>query len=375
MSKIFIEESTLTAIGNAIRGKEGTTAAIPVSNMAARITAIQPGGSSEPYFSDSELTFGGYLPDRTCSGSLWASIMDKEGTRIKFKDVMSGRFLFNEIGQRDLSYLHISLFSADIAGMFNRASVSALPSFSGSVVSGNQYPFGNCEYLRYLPQSLETVDWSGLQEDTNWMESWFYGCYSLRRISPALLAQLYNKPYMPEFGLYRQGFGDCAVLDELINIPVLDVQADSNMFYNTFGGCERLADIQFVTNADGSAKTANWANQYIDLSDVGCADSLYWSITHYNSGITSDKEVTDDTTYHALKNDPDWFSANIAYSRYNHDSAVRTIATLPDTSAYGANTISFVGAAGSATDGGAISDLTEEEIAVATAKGWTVTLS
>ena len=37
--------------------------------------------------------------------------------------------------------------------------------------------------------------------------------------------------------------------------------------------------------------------------------------------------------------------------------------------------INFKGASGSATDGGAIDNLTEEEIAVATAKGWTVSIS
>ena len=40
----------------------------------------------------------------------------------------------------------------------------------------------------------------------------------------------------------------------------------------------------------------------------------------------------------------------------------------------GTNTIKFKGDSGSATDGGAINTLTEEEIAVATAKGWTVSL-
>ena len=35
-------------------------------------------------------------------------------------------------------------------------------------------------------------------------------------------------------------------------------------------------------------------------------------------------------------------------------------------------TIKFKGAAGAKTDGGAINTMTEEEIAVATAKGWTV---
>ena len=98
-----------------------------------------------------------------------------------------------------------------------------------------------------------------------------------------------------------------------------------------------------------------------------------------DSGITADKKVTDDVSYQALKNDPDWYTTDIAYSRFNHDSAVRTINSLPDTSAYlatagGTNTIKFKGEAGSATDGGAINTMTEEEIAVATAKGWTVSL-
>lgn len=62
------------------------------------------------------------------------------------------------------------------------------------------------------------------------------------------------------------------------------------------------------------------------------------------------------------------------YSGYNHDRAVETINSLPDTSAYGTNTITFKGISGSKTDGGAINTLTEEEIAVAITKGWTVSL-
>lgn len=117
----------------------------------------------------------------------------------------------------------------------------------------------------------------------------------------------------------------------------------------------------------------------MDLSElVGYTPNQYiGNILNYNSGITEDKRVTDDATYQALKDDPDWWTSNIAYSRYNHDSAVATINSLPDTSAYlaangGTNTIKFKGESGSATDGGAISSLTPEEIAVATSRGWTV---
>ena len=114
-------------------------------------------------------------------------------------------------------------------------------------------------------------------------------------------------------------------------------------------------------------------------TNVGYAPHIS-TIADYNSGITSDKEVTDDATYQALKNDPDWYTLDYNYSRYNHDSAVATINSLPDTSAYlatagGTNTIKFKGDAGSLTDGGTINTLTDAEIAVAAAKGWTVTLA
>ena len=101
----------------------------------------------------------------------------------------------------------------------------------------------------------------------------------------------------------------------------------------------------------------------------------YTSATSSNFDIT--KKVTDDASYQLLKDDPEYFDGTSArsYCAYNHDAAVETINTLPDTSAYGTNTIKFIGAAGALTDGGAINTLTEEEIAVATAKGWTVTLT
>ena len=44
MSKVFIEESTLTAIGDAIREKEGSAELIPTAEMAQRIGALSGGG-------------------------------------------------------------------------------------------------------------------------------------------------------------------------------------------------------------------------------------------------------------------------------------------------------------------------------------------
>ena len=133
-------------------------------------------------------------------------------------------------------------------------------------------------------------------------------------------------------------------------------------------------------NEDGTPIVVNWKKQTIDLSGNASPSSITY-FTNYNSGITSDKLVDSDETYQTLKNDPDWFSLDYSYARYNKTSAIETINSLPDASAYlatqssGTNTIKFKGEAGSATDGGAINTMTEAEIAVATAKGWTVSFT
>ena len=177
---------------------------------------------------------------------------------------------------------------------------------------------------------------------------------------------------------------DCFSLDEITDMPIpYTATWTSNAFSSTVTRCTRLKNFTFAT-PNGQPYVVNWKSQTLDLSNLlgytqGSTYAAY--ILNYNSGITADKEVTDDATYEALKNDPDWFTPNIVYSRYNHDSAVATINSLPDASAYlatqssGTNTVKFKGEAGSKTDGGAINTLTAEEIAVATAKGWTVTLS
>ena len=59
MAKIFIEESTLSAIGDSIRAKTGKTDMIQPLNMPTEIASIQAGGSSAPV-SSNEITFYDY---------------------------------------------------------------------------------------------------------------------------------------------------------------------------------------------------------------------------------------------------------------------------------------------------------------------------
>lgn len=171
--------------------------------------------------------------------------------------------------------------------------------------------------------------------------------------------------------LFYYGFQNCFALDELVGIGVPnnghDKYMKSNKFRQTFKQCKHLKRMTFEPN-----QTAEWKSQVIDLSYyVG-----YGNLTT-NEGFSSTKQIKDDATYQALKDDPDSWTLDINYSRYNRISAVETINSLPDTSVYlatagGTNIIQFKGEAGAKTDGGAINTMTEEEIAVATAKGWTV---
>ena len=246
----------------------------------------------------------------------------------------------------------------------------------------NLYPsntsgmFGGCYRLREIPEDYcDTWNWSRMQS-YNYASSsgLFSNCYSLRKISTGLLNNMWNVYTSSYSNAYNSAFNGCSSLDEINGLGISTASLTSNVFTTTFTSCSRLKNFTFQTNEDGTPKTAKWKSQTIDLSaTVGYATSNS-NIVKYNSGITADKEVKDDATYQALKNDADWFTLDINYSRYNHTSAVNTINSLPDCSATGTNTIKFQGAAGALTDGGAINTLTEEEIAVAVAKGWTVSL-
>ena len=243
--------------------------------------------------------------------------------------------------------------------------------------SGCSNVFADCRSIRSFPEGFgDNWNWQDINGASyGGLPYLFSNCYSLRQVPESIISNFWSQATSSYSASYYQTFYYCACLDEIHNLAVQPANLTSNLFSNTFNCTMRLKDMTFATNEDGAPQTATWKSQTIDLSKyVGYVDGGVSYTTGYNSGITADKQVTDDASYEALKNDPDWFTADVNYSRYNHDSAVNTINSLPDCSATGTNTIKFKGAAGALTDGGAINTLTDAEIAVAAAKGWTVTL-
>ena len=364
-----IEELNITANGT-YEAPEGVDGYSPIT-----VDVIPEGVPT-----DEELTISGECSYRF-SYNNWNWFLEKYKDRLIFNNITDAVYMF---------YRSPSIKSLDFDIIFDdsQSYIETLNMFSGcgnlknirKIVNlkGREMGkmFEGCYRLRYLPQF---ENFSFIDYDYARLDSLFYYCHSLRSIPEEFLKKLLtSKGKQTYYSLGYDSFAGCFSLDEIKGINIRSRNINSNLFSNTFDNCSRVKNIIFAKEDNGSPYTATWKNQYINLSVYIGYSNNDSNILSYNSGITSDKKVIDDTTYQALKNDPDWYTLKSEYSRYNHDSAVATINSLPDTSAYlatagGTNTIKFIGDAGSATDGGAINTLTEEEIAVATAKGWTIT--
>jgi len=367
----------LSAIGDAIREKTGDTELMTLDAMPAAIRGIETGGGGGTEIEPIVLT--GHC-NYACAGQLAGIYISLYGDTISTKDITSSDSMFYNYPFETIPFkMNMATGTAYIAlsrTFSNARKLKSVPEFNAAYPYNITAMFDYCESLRELPEDFGG-DWNWEQVHTISSidaSDIFSNCYSLRRIPETFLSQLWGvqtSGYAPVSGMCS----NCFALDELVNIPIHQGKLTSNRFTGMISRCFRLRECIFETNEDGSPKTANWKSQVIDFtSNTGWVNDRN-NILFHNSGITADKEVTNDASYQALKNDPDWFSCDVAYSRYNHDSAVNTINSLPDCSATGTNTLKFTGAAGSATDGGAINTLTEEEIAVAAARGWTVTFA
>lgn len=379
MAKKLYEESNIQAIADAIRTKNGTTNTYTTAEMAAAITAIEGGGGG---LEEEVLTITDDCQYRF-SFNGWNWFIETYGDSVQTKDIIELTNMFYQSTKLEHIPFDINISSAKttipLSSMFHGCEkLKNVPKINGAKPLALDYMFAYCKSLRYLPEDIEDwFDWTYLDAATSSSacskKYIFCGCMSLRSVPMGLLkhackSSAYNHTY------FQYGFTDCYTLDELLNLPIpYTASWTSNSFSSTFNSCYRLKNITFELQEDGSPIVAPWKKQTIDLMSVGYT-SLTSQVYTHNSGITADKEVTDDATYQALKNDPDWFTSLVAYSRYNHDSAVATINSLPDTSATsgGTNIIKFKGAAGSATDGGAINTLTAAEVKVANDKGWIV---
>ena len=369
-----------------------TADTVSPSTLASGITAHDKSGeliigtmaSSPDAPTISELTIGGDLSYWDNKGA-WDWFITKYGNQITVDSnnkITKLGYAFRDSQLEEIPIIFECNMPNDnngISYMFDGATkLKTLPSITGVVTGMTANTFGECNNLSQIPASFFT--------DYNFTTGYFYGmcnnCWCLRSIDTTFMEQLTTlyttSLYANTFAL---AFKNCEQLDEL-NLPIRDTTTEMtvNMFYSAFNGMHRIKKLTF-----DAPNPVKWKNQVIDLTEyfgysqtnTTTGQPKHLKESGYNTTITQDKVMTA-STMTSLIGDADAYPTTINTSRYNHTSAVQTLNSLPDTSAYlassgGTNTIkirkNLGGLSGSST-----SDLTEEEIAVATAKGWTVSL-
>lgn len=333
MGNVLINEQALTDIADAIRGKNGSTDTYTPAQMSFAISAIDTSGDYSFEFKN-----GAYL-----FYADWDGFLDLFHNKITLTDIDNAKYMFHKTFTTNFPNeinFKVGNYSPSLESMFYmNHKATELPKLNNlNKVSSTKQTFHACNNLKQLPEGFKNLKYSisSSSDYSNWLYNTFNGCYRLNEITD------------------------------------LKVNASSTFSNNgmagAFNSCYMLSKLTFAPDSN----VYSHSNQTMNLTKgVGYSGSVDHSWTDTNPLGTEATRVKDNATYEALKN-TDYWTFDRDYSRYNHDSAVETINSLPNFSKGTGNTIIFEGNMGKDTDGGAIKNLTSEEIAVAVAKGWTI---
>ena len=340
----------------------------------------------------------------------WMYFANKLDTTIDLRDII--------VDTNDVSVIYIDHYSED-------SEISSFPTIinANNLCMGNGYLLYNgnnsiteTEILKFLNYFTYQTSLTGRNmNSSNQKCSFSSGGYYYNILNPSDCLKKWHEiinneqSYFDYSSTPSYNISGFDYIKELKNIPIpyrntKAITSDIRFFGYSSTSFPNTNSITFATN-NGEPYKVNWKNQTIDLAGRIGHNNSDWSNSYkdYGQGYWKEKNnIFYNTTdleqaklnYNKLKSQDNWFSwstksgtyegknsvsYSLLFSRYNHNSAVETINSLPDTSEYlasagGTNTIKFTGIQGALTDGGAINTLTEEEIAVATEKGWTVSM-
>lgn len=395
MSKVSIQEITLTNIGDAIREKTGKTALIAPGDMPAEIRSIVSGGGGESgncnglHVPEEALVISGDCEDRFAHSG-WDWFINNFKDYITTKDINNAAKMFYVTSGLDTIPFALNFKSGSAVAtnyMFASTNASFIGPLNNLKPTNMQQMFSYCKKLKELPV-INNWDWSGIDNATSaytgQMNGLFLECNRLRTIPQEWLSHVNPKASYSNY--YTSLFEECNSLEIVENIPVPTGTAwTSNAFNKTFAKCIRLKKFTFAMQEDGSPYVVRWKNQIIDFTTTGYKGSgnISWD-------FTDDTKIADFSDWRGYTqwrdgnlNNPDGWAKEIGWSVFSRTAATELINTLPDASAYlatsgGTNTIKFKTGAGASVMEGQpypsenISELDEETIALASARGWTI---
>lgn len=344
-----------------------------------------------------ELTIEGNSLQDLDSHNIWNSVINQL-TDIYFSSSYTNCNIHQAFSKSsdlyDLSHLTIHVEGKEVGdanGMFQDcSSLTKLPILKTNEFNqmGDDYNpiifnamFSGCSALKEIPYNylsqLHSATWKA--PNVGRCQGIFRGCSKLRAL-PDL--KFMNNTTIGVSANSSGGYvgnegslSDCFCLDEVTDLP-LPANTGSANNNNMFGSYKlyRIKNFTFM-KVDGQVQSrASFHNQNINLQNCGYAPSGT-NLDSYLGRYSNSAKVSTLEDYNRLKTDPDWWTDNVDFSRYNYTSAKNTIESLPrDENDSDWGTLALKRYAGQGY-GKCPNDLTNEELAVATRKGWTVALS
>lgn len=329
---------------------------------------------------ESELVMTGYSSYKFAYNG-WNWFINKYGDKIITKDMNNMYSMFSQ--STDLTNIPFEINGngqeTSLQDMFSNCMfLEVVPMINNVRPTNLASIFASCGKLRSFPEGFaENWNWTSIESQTSQYQgstsSMFNGCYSLRHIPTALISHC--NPYAGQYyTIHQNGFNYCYCLEEINNVSVPHKATWTSNIFAKLDMCNRLKNYTFALQADGTPYVCKgWKNQVIDLTKAGYGNNC---TTYLDNPVA----ITDSYDWERAMSDEEteeeYFSESAELAMYDRQAAVRTINSLPDVSGSGGtNTIKFSSiAASDLSDEHKMSMLSEEEIAVAAARGWTVSL-
>lgn len=419
MGNVLVNDSSLTAIGNAIREKNESTTKYKPSEMAQAILDIKSGGRY-PVITIDELTLSGPMYQLNLEGRL-SSFFNKYYDYITFNNATDFDYMhqaghgleraktpclathefidcenLKEVVITDTdTNKYLGSGNTEINGVFSDciSLEKIVPPTSTNIWVFNiigQNLFRECHMLSDLGSNWNLK----ITTLNNYTQSYtFYNCYSLKTIPDKLLIGLATGNY--QNGQYTNGSASSDAythkydhtFDGCLSLRKLDLSykdwytngssklINNELFVDSFNRLAMLDTFKFTTHtlAEGYYYCTQ-SGFTIDLTNVGyCADEADATVLGglYGTPVTTKEE------YDAQKNNENWWSTNPEYSRFNLNSFKTAIQYLPRMKNGATATIKFKSGLGSGTDAGGITTdgaNVSSLLSYATEYGWTVAL-